>query len=184
MDLSDLRSHGGEQLNGPAAEEEPAHSEQDSSPFQTPGTVNSRRGTQSGLPSTPPTTILKDLAELAGDLKDAGTDKPATPTEHSIKCSSVRDDICSLTDLAFLKPKYKEALSGIGSLPKPELDTETLDLLHKTDSDISSDDIANANLDIEHAKYLIFQLASLALKKQAEEKATLVARRQSMTLHS
>jgi hypothetical protein len=174
-------SHGGEPQNGPAAEEETAHSEQDSSPFQTPGTVNSRRGTQSGLPDSPSTTILKDLAELEEDLKDAGTDKPATATEHSIKCSSVRDDICSMTDLGFLKLKYKTALLEIGPLPEPELDTETLDLLHKTDSDISSDDIANANLDIEHAKYLIFQLASLALKKVAEEKAALFARRQSMT---
>jgi hypothetical protein len=41
MDPNDPRSHGGESHNGPAAEVEPAHSEQDSSQFQTPGTVHS-----------------------------------------------------------------------------------------------------------------------------------------------
>ena len=41
----------GESHNGAAAEEEPAHSDHDSSQFETPGTVNSRRGTQTGLPN-------------------------------------------------------------------------------------------------------------------------------------
>jgi hypothetical protein len=41
MDPNDPRSNGGESHNGPAAEVEPAHSERDSSQFQTPGTVNS-----------------------------------------------------------------------------------------------------------------------------------------------
>ena len=76
-------SHVGEPQNGPAAEEEPAYSNQDSSLLQTPGTVNSRRGTQTGLPTSPPTTIVKDLAEIAGDLSDDGTDKPAVPIEHT-----------------------------------------------------------------------------------------------------
>ena len=156
MDESDP-SHGGEQQNGPAAEEEPARSEQDSSPFQTPGTVNSRRGTQSGLPSTPPTTILKDLAEIAEDLKDAGTDKPAIPIEHSRSCNIVQAQICSMADPAFLTSKYKEALLASGSLPEPE--------------PISSYDLANANLDIDRAEYPIFQLASLALKQEVEENA-------------
>ena len=37
---NDPRSHSGEFHNGPAAEVEPAHAEQESSQFQTPGTVN------------------------------------------------------------------------------------------------------------------------------------------------
>ena len=41
MDPNDPRSHGGESHNGPAAEVEPAHAEQESSQFQTPGTANS-----------------------------------------------------------------------------------------------------------------------------------------------
>jgi hypothetical protein len=40
MDPNDSRSQGGESHSGPAAEVEPAHAEQDSSQFQTPGTVN------------------------------------------------------------------------------------------------------------------------------------------------
>ena len=89
MDPSDSRSQGGGPQNGSAAEEEPAHSEQDSSPYQTPGTVNSRRGTQSGLPNTPPTTILKDLDELAGEL-------PAVPIEHSRSYNIIQAQICSI----------------------------------------------------------------------------------------
>ena len=65
-----------------------------------------------------------------------------------------------MTDLAFLKPKYKEALFASGSLPEPE--------------PISSYDLANANLDIEHAKYLIFQLASLALKRKPKRSQRLL----------
>jgi len=41
MDPNDPRSHGGESHNGPAAEEEPANAEQESSQFQIPGIVNS-----------------------------------------------------------------------------------------------------------------------------------------------
>ena len=148
MDESDP-SHGGEQQNGPAAEEEPAHSEQDNSPFQTPGTVNSRRGTQSGLPNSPSATILKDH-ELAGEL-------PAVPIEHSRSCNIVQAQICSMADPAFLTSKYKEALLASGSLPEPE--------------PISSDDLANTNLDINRAEYPIFQLASLSLKQEVEENA-------------
>ena len=139
----DPGSHGGEQQNGPAAEEEPAHSDQDSSPFQTPGTVNSRRGTQSGLPNFPSATTLKDLDELAGELL-----VPAVPIEHSRSRNIVQAQICSMTDPAFLTSKYKEALLASGSLPEPE--------------PISSNDLANANLDIDRAEYPIFQLASLA----------------------
>jgi len=112
MDPSDPRSHGGEPQNGPAAEEEPAHSEQDSSQFQTLGTVNSRRGTQTGLPNSPPATIFRDLAELVGELKGVGTDEPAVPIDHPKSCNIVRAQICSMTDPAFLKSKYKEALSA------------------------------------------------------------------------
>ena len=50
MDSEDSLSGGGSH-NGAAAEDEPAHSGQESSQFQTPGTVNSRRGTQTGLPN-------------------------------------------------------------------------------------------------------------------------------------
>ena len=41
MDPNDPRSHSGESHNGPAAEVEPVHAEQESSQFQTPGTANS-----------------------------------------------------------------------------------------------------------------------------------------------
>ena len=116
----------GEPQNGPAAEEELAHSNQDSSLLQTPRTVNSRRGTQTGLPTSPPTTIVKDLAEIAGNLSDDGTDKPAVPIEHSEKCNSVREQIGSLTELSFLKLKFKEALLRCGPSPEPVLDPETL----------------------------------------------------------
>ena len=62
-----------------------------------------------------------------------------------------------MADPAFLTSKYKEALLASGSLPEPE--------------PISSDYLANANLDIDRAEYPIFQLASLALKQEVEENA-------------
>jgi hypothetical protein len=68
MDPKDPRSHGGESHNGPAAEVELAHSEQDSSQFQTPGTMNSRRDTETGLPSSPSSTVQRNLAKLAEKL--------------------------------------------------------------------------------------------------------------------
>ena len=75
------RSHGGESHNGPAAEEEPAHAERESSQFQTPGTVNSRRGTQTGLPSSPASTVLRNLTNRAEELK---VDKlSVTSIEHT-----------------------------------------------------------------------------------------------------
>jgi len=70
MDPNDPRSHSGESHNGPAAEEEPAHAEQESSQFQTPGAVNSRRGTQTGLASSPASTVLRNLANPAEELKN------------------------------------------------------------------------------------------------------------------
>ena len=59
--------------------------------------------------------------------------------------------------------KHKNGLDSYGSLPKSELDAETLELLNKTDAAISSDDLANAGLDITGAKQLVFQLETLTL---------------------
>jgi hypothetical protein len=71
-------------------------------------------------------------------------------------------------ELTSLKKKHKGALELYGSLPtsslpKSELDAETLELLNKTDAAISSDDLANAGLDITGAKQLVFQLETLTL---------------------
>jgi hypothetical protein len=73
-------------------------------------------------------------------------------------------------------------LDSYGSLPKSELDTETLELLDKTDAEISSDDLANASLDITGAKQLVFRLAAVTLHQITEANAKSVARRQSMAL--
>ena len=62
-------SHAGEPQNGPAAEEEPAHSNQDSSLLQTLGTVISRRGTQSGLAHFLSSTTHKDLSSTSSMIK-------------------------------------------------------------------------------------------------------------------
>jgi hypothetical protein len=61
-------------------------------------------------------------------------------------------------------------------------DTETLELLNKTDAEISSDDLGNASLDITGAKQLVFQLAALTLQQMTEANAKSIARRQSMAL--
>jgi hypothetical protein len=66
-------------------------------------------------------------------------------------------------ELTSLKPKHKDLLEANGPLPKPELDPEIPELLDKTDSEISSDDLANASLDTNGEKPLVYQLASLAL---------------------
>ena len=73
-------------------------------------------------------------------------------------------------------------MDSYGSLPKSELDTETLELLDKTDAEISSDDLANASLDITGAKQLVFRLAAVTLHQITEANAKSVARRQSMAL--
>jgi hypothetical protein len=80
------------------------------------------------------------------------------------------------------KEKHKGALGSYGSLLKSELDTETLELLNKTDAEISSDDLANASLDITGAKQLVFQLAALTLQQMTEANAKSIARRQSTAL--
>ena len=59
----------GEPQNGPAAEEEPVHSNQDSSQFKTTGTVISRRGTQSGLAHFLSSTIHKDFNSTSSMIK-------------------------------------------------------------------------------------------------------------------
>ena len=59
----------GEPQNGPAAEEEPVHSNQDSSQFKTIGTVISRRGTQSGLAHFLSSTTHKDLSSTSSMIK-------------------------------------------------------------------------------------------------------------------
>ena len=181
MDPDDPLSAGGSH-NGAAAEDEPAHSRQESSQFQTPGTVNSRPGTQTGLPSSPPSTIQRNLEQLAEELKT--DDSSAISSVHAKSCNDVREQICSVLDLSFLKLKYRNELLANGPLPKPELDPETLEVLDKGNADISSDDLANANLDVEGAKRLVFKLASIAFQDQAEETATLAARRQSMAQKS
>jgi hypothetical protein len=77
-------------------------------------------------------------------------------------------------------------MGGDDTLPKSEfeLDSESLEVLDKTDAEISSDDLANASLDISGGKHLVFQLASLALQKVTESNAKLVARRKSMALQA
>ena len=179
---NDPRSHGGESHNGPAAEVEPAHAEQESSQFQTPGTVNSRRGTQTGLPSSPASTVLRNLANPAEELKN--DESSVTLIEHTKRCIDIRAEIFSVMELKFLKKKPKDALESYGSLPKPDLDADTLELLNKTDAEISSDDLANAVLDISGAKQLVFQLATLALQQMTEANAKSIARRQSMALQA
>jgi len=62
-------SHVGEPQNGPAAEEEPVHSNQDSSQFKTIGTVTSRRGTQSGPAHFLSSTIRKDFNPTSSMIK-------------------------------------------------------------------------------------------------------------------
>ena len=59
----------GEPQNGPAAEEEPVHSNQDSSQFKTIGTVISRRGTQSGRAHFLSSTTHKDLSSTSSMIK-------------------------------------------------------------------------------------------------------------------
>jgi hypothetical protein len=78
-----------------------------------------------------------------------------------------------VTELTFLKQRHKGTLNSYGSLPKSELDTETLELLDKTD---------NASLDVTGAKQLVFQQAPLALHQITEANAKPVARRKSMAL--
>ena len=106
MDPKYPRSYGGKSQNGPAAEVEPAHSKQDSSQFQTPGTVNSRRGIQTSLPSSPPSTIQKNLAELAEELKI--DESSAMTIEHAKSCNGTRMQNFSVTELTTLKPKHKD----------------------------------------------------------------------------
>jgi hypothetical protein len=115
MDPNDPRSYGGESHNGPAAEEEPAHAEQESSQFQTPGTANSRRGTQTGLPSSP-ATVRRNLANRAEELKN--DESSVTSIEHAKRCTDIRAEIFSVMELTFLKKKHKDALELYGSLPK------------------------------------------------------------------
>jgi hypothetical protein len=180
MDPNDPRSHGGESHNGPATEEEPVHAEKESSRIQTSGTVNSRRGTQTGLPSSPASIVLRNLANRAEELKN--DESSVTSIEHAKSCTDIRAEIFSVMELTFLKKKHKGALESYGSLPKSELDADTLELLNKTDAELSSDDLANAGLDITGAKQLVFQLATLTLQQMTEANAKSIARRQSMAL--
>ena len=176
MDPNDPLSHAGDSHNGPAAEEEPAHAEHESSQFQTAGTVNSRRGTQTGLPSSPASTVLRNLTNPAEELKN--DESSVTSIEHAKRCTDIRAEIFSVMELTFLKKKHKDALESHGSLPKSELDADTLELLNKTDAEISSDDLANAGLDITEQ----FQLATLTLQQMTEANAKSIACRQSMAL--
>jgi len=57
-----------------------------------------------------------------------------TSIEHAKRCTDIRAEIFSVMEPTFLKKKRKGALDSYGSLPKSELDTETQELLNKTDS--------------------------------------------------
>ena len=102
--------------------------------------------------------------------------------EHAKRCTDIRAEIFSVMELAFLKKKHKAALDSYGSLPKSELDTETLELLNKTDAEINSDDLANASPNVTGAKQLVFLLATSTLQQITEANAKSIARRQSMAL--
>ena len=87
---------------------------------------------------------LRNLANLAEELKN--DESSVTSIEHAKRCTDIRAEIFSVMELTFLKKKHKDALDSYGSSPKSVLDTETLELLNKTDAEISSDDLANAGL--------------------------------------
>jgi hypothetical protein len=64
--------------------------------------VNSRRGTQTGLPSSPASTVLRILANRAEEPKI--NESSVTSFEHAKRCTDVRAEILSVMELT--TPKH------------------------------------------------------------------------------